>query len=58
MAVDPELFLHIEGSTDSEVMFYLALTFGLNTTPRRRWPAWPAWWRRWAAPTGWSTPSR
>ncbi|MEU9559653.1 class II glutamine amidotransferase [Streptomyces fumanus] len=33
MAVDPELFLHIEGSTDSEVMFYLALTFGLEQDP-------------------------
>ncbi|GGS52958.1 class II glutamine amidotransferase [Streptomyces griseoviridis] len=33
LAVDPELFLHIEGSTDSEVMFYLALTFGLEQDP-------------------------
>ncbi|WP_327344471.1 class II glutamine amidotransferase [Streptomyces europaeiscabiei] len=30
LAVDPELFLDIEGSTDSEMMFYLALTFGLE----------------------------
>lgn len=30
MAVDPELFAHIQGSTDSEVMFFLALTFGLD----------------------------
>jgi len=29
-AVDPSLYSHIEGSTDSEVMFYLALTFGLQ----------------------------
>jgi predicted glutamine amidotransferase len=29
LAVDPELFASIEGSTDSELMFYLALTFGL-----------------------------
>lgn len=28
--VDPELFGHIQGTTDSEVMFYLALTFGLE----------------------------
>ncbi len=28
--VDPELYPSIEGSTDSEVMFYLALTFGLD----------------------------
>ncbi|MEU5714569.1 class II glutamine amidotransferase [Streptomyces sp. NPDC020403] len=30
LAVDPALFSSIEGSTDSEVMFYLALTFGLD----------------------------
>ncbi|MEU3317407.1 class II glutamine amidotransferase [Streptomyces sp. NPDC006662] len=30
MAVDPALFPCIEGSTDSEVMFYLAVTFGLD----------------------------
>ena len=29
LAVDPALFAEIEGSTDSEVLFYLALTFGL-----------------------------
>ena len=28
--VDPELFPAIEGSTDSEVFFYLAMTFGLR----------------------------
>jgi len=32
-AVDPTLFGSIEGSTDSEVMFYLALTFGLRDDP-------------------------
>lgn len=32
--VEPGLFGHIEGSTDSEVLFYLALTFGLATSPR------------------------
>jgi predicted glutamine amidotransferase len=32
-AVDPSLFPHIEGSTDSEVMFHLALTFGLEDDP-------------------------
>jgi glutamine amidotransferase len=31
LAVDPELFDDISGSTDSEVLFYLALTFGLET---------------------------
>ncbi|MFI7502682.1 class II glutamine amidotransferase [Streptomyces sp. NPDC049687] len=33
LAVDPELFLDMEGSTDSEMMFYLALTFGLEEDP-------------------------
>lgn len=33
LAVDPALFPFIEGSTDSEVMFHLALTFGLNDDP-------------------------
>jgi predicted glutamine amidotransferase len=33
LAVDPELFPAIAGSTDSELMFYLALTFGLTTDP-------------------------
>lgn len=32
-AVAPDLFPLIEGSTDSEVMFYLALTFGLREDP-------------------------
>jgi predicted glutamine amidotransferase len=33
LAVDPELFPLIEGSTDSELFFYLALTFGLEDDP-------------------------
>ena len=33
MAVAPRLFPDIEGSTDSELMFYLALTFGLEIDP-------------------------
>ncbi|HEX6888147.1 MAG TPA: class II glutamine amidotransferase [Candidatus Nanopelagicales bacterium] len=33
LAVDPELYPHIEGSTDSEVFFHLALTFGLAEDP-------------------------
>jgi glutamine amidotransferase len=32
-AVDPDLYPEIEGSTDSEVFFYLALTFGLEEDP-------------------------
>jgi predicted glutamine amidotransferase len=33
LAVDPALFPDIEGSTDSELFFYLALTFGLEADP-------------------------
>ncbi|MGX1884933.1 class II glutamine amidotransferase [Streptomyces sp. NPDC055287] len=33
LAVDPSLFADIEGSTDSEVMFFLAITFGLHDDP-------------------------
>lgn len=33
LAVDPALYPFIAGSTDSEVMFYLALTFGLRDEP-------------------------
>jgi glutamine amidotransferase len=32
-AVDPELYPEIQGTSDSEVMFYLALTFGLKKAP-------------------------
>jgi predicted glutamine amidotransferase len=33
LAVDPELYPFIEGSTDSEVFFFLALTLGLEDDP-------------------------
>jgi predicted glutamine amidotransferase len=33
LAVDPALFAEIEGTTDSELMFYLALSFGLEDEP-------------------------
>ena len=33
LAVEPGLFPEIEGSTDSELFFYLALTFGLEEDP-------------------------
>ncbi len=33
LAVDDSLFSSIEGTTDSEAMFYLALTFGLENDP-------------------------
>lgn len=31
--IDPRLFPHLQGSTDSETLFYLALTFGLQDDP-------------------------
>ena len=33
MAVDPSLFWDVRGTTDSEIMFHLALTFGLEDDP-------------------------
>jgi predicted glutamine amidotransferase len=33
LAVDPSLFPEIEGSTDSEVVFHLAISFGLEDDP-------------------------
>ncbi len=33
LAVDPSLFNDITGSTDSELLFHLALTFGLERDP-------------------------
>ena len=33
IAVDESLYPHMEGSTDSELLFYLALTFGLEQDP-------------------------
>jgi glutamine amidotransferase len=33
LAVDPALYPEIEGTTDSEVMFFLALTYGLRDDP-------------------------
>jgi len=33
LEVNPELFPNIEGSTDSEVLFHLALTYGLEQDP-------------------------
>ena len=33
LAVDPELYPDIEGSTDSELFFFLALSFGLREDP-------------------------
>jgi glutamine amidotransferase len=33
LAIDPSLYLELEGSTDSEVLFLVALTFGLENDP-------------------------
>ncbi|MEV0633870.1 class II glutamine amidotransferase [Streptomyces sp. NPDC050619] len=33
LLVDPDMYSDIEGTTDSETMFYLALTFGLDQDP-------------------------
>jgi glutamine amidotransferase len=33
LALDPSLFPEVQGTTDSEVVFYLALTFGLEDDP-------------------------
>ncbi|MFH8492510.1 class II glutamine amidotransferase [Streptomyces coeruleorubidus] len=33
LLVEPELYSDIEGTTDSEMMFYLAITFGLDQDP-------------------------
>src|SRR3712207_8602235 len=35
MAVDPSLYPQIEGSTDTETLFFLALTFGLDRKSTR-----------------------
>jgi glutamine amidotransferase len=35
LAVDESLYTYMEGSTDSEMLFYLALTFGLEEDPAR-----------------------
>ena len=40
LAVDDSLFTSIEGTTDSETMFYLALTFGLESDPVGASNAW------------------
>ena len=34
LAVDPSLYPEIKGQADTEVLFFLALTFGLETTPQ------------------------
>jgi glutamine amidotransferase len=34
MAVDPSLYSNLAGTTDTEILFYLALTFGLEDDPK------------------------
>ena len=55
MAVDPTLFRQIEGSTDSETLFFLALTFGLTRIRRTRWPAPWGWWKTLVGVTEWNS---
>ena len=46
LAVRPDLFTNIAGSTDSELLFHLALTFGLADDPIEDWHGWPDSWRQ------------
>ena len=32
LAIDPSLYPYVEGSSDTEIFFFLALTLGLETT--------------------------
>src|SRR4051794_1335492 len=52
LAVDPSLFAGVQGSTDSEILFHLALTFGLEDDPCARSSAPLAWSRRRQRDTG------
>jgi len=58
LAVDESLYAEMEGSADSEMLFYLALTFGLEDDPRRQSRGWSVSWRRWGIVMVRSTPSR
>ena len=58
MAVDPALYPDIEGSTDSEALFFLALTFGLTDDPCGPSRGRSASWRTSAASTASSTRCR
>ena len=55
MAVDESLYPEIEGSTDTEALFFLALTFGLADDPPPRSPAPSASPSRWADGTASTT---
>jgi predicted glutamine amidotransferase len=58
LALDDSLFASIEGTTDSETMFDLALTFGLESDPVARSSEWSASSRRPDAGAAWSIRSR
>src|SRR4051812_42376723 len=58
LLVDPELFSDIEGTTDSEMMFYLAVTFGLDEDPPGAVAGWGEWGGGAAMTTVWSSRSR
>ena len=51
-AVDPSLYPHILGTTDSEVLFHLALTLGLRDDPVAAMAKAIRWSRRSATSTG------
>jgi predicted glutamine amidotransferase len=57
-SVDDAYFGFIEGTTDSETMFYLALTFGLEDDPVGESSGWSASSRRRVADAGSSVRSR
>jgi predicted glutamine amidotransferase len=56
LAVDPSLYPAIEGSADSEIMFFLALSSASSTTRRQPSSGWSASSRRW--PTSRASRSR
>ena len=52
LAVDPKLFDNIDGTTDSELMFHLALTFGLDAEPLPALERMAGFIEKWARSTG------
>jgi len=57
-AVDPALFRSIQGSTDTEMLFFLALIFGLAADPLAPSRARSGWSKRPLNVTGLRTPFR
>ena len=58
LEIGPELYPDIEGSTDTEVLFHLALTFGLEDDPRSPSSARSGSSNTSVTSTAWSTRSR